>query len=79
MVFSDVVMPGEMDGVALARFVRAQFPNIALVPATGYSNTLVDGFPMSGVELLLKPYRADQLDAAMRAALAAAGQQQNAA
>jgi CheY-like chemotaxis protein len=36
ILFSDIVMPSKLNGVLLARHVRAHFPAIALVLATGY-------------------------------------------
>ena len=31
LLFTDIQMPGEMDGVALARFVRGQYPDIKVI------------------------------------------------
>ena len=36
-VFTDVVMPGEMNGLQLANIVRVRYPDIAIVLASGYS------------------------------------------
>jgi PAS domain S-box-containing protein len=55
IVCSDLVMPGEMDGLDLARAVRARKPDLPIVLMTGYSeaaNTAVS----EGFTLLLKPY-----------------------
>jgi nitrogen-specific signal transduction histidine kinase/ActR/RegA family two-component response regulator len=60
MVFSDLVMPGELNGLDLARAVRARWPFIPVLLATGYSEAggraTQEGFP-----LLAKPYRAANL------------------
>ncbi|CAH0281290.1 Blue-light-activated protein [Massilia sp. Bi118] len=53
ILFSDVVMPGEMNGVALAQLVRQRYPAIAIVLATGYFNETID---LPGVKVLTKPY-----------------------
>ncbi|WP_151637450.1 hybrid sensor histidine kinase/response regulator [Noviherbaspirillum aerium] len=54
MVLSDIVMPGGVSGIDLARIVRERFPHIRVVLATGYTETRVD---MPHVGLLAKPYR----------------------
>ncbi len=41
VVLSDVVMPGSMDGVALARRLREQRPRLPVVLITGFNNTAV--------------------------------------
>ena len=71
-VFSDVVMPGGMNGVQLSAHLREAFPGLAVLLATGYSATLAaDGLP-DGVEVLRKPYQLDDLAAGLRRAFAAA-------
>ena len=55
VLFSDIVMPGEHDGVALARHVHAHYPHIAVVLATGYVDKDVE---LPGIRLLTKPYAA---------------------
>jgi CheY-like chemotaxis protein len=55
LVFSDVMMPGGMNGAELARVVRGEFPSIFILLATGYAeaaaNTATQEFP-----LIRKPY-----------------------
>ena len=68
-VFSDVVMPGGMDGIELAATLRASYPGVAVVLATGYSERLARGGAPADVETLLKPYRPDELSAALGRAL----------
>ncbi|RYF49031.1 MAG: response regulator, partial [Comamonadaceae bacterium] len=53
VVFSDVVMPGTLNGIDLARTIVSRFPNIKVVLATGYSENRVS---MPGVQVLAKPY-----------------------
>ncbi len=38
IVFSDIVMAGEMDGLALARRLRAEWPDVPILLTTGYSH-----------------------------------------
>jgi PAS domain S-box-containing protein len=68
LVFTDVVMAGEMDGVALARRLRDENRGLPVLLATGYSQAtegLGDEFP-----ILHKPYKLDDLARAVSAALA---------
>jgi PAS domain S-box-containing protein len=55
LVFSDVMMPGGMNGAELARIVRGEFPSIFILLATGYAeaaaNLVTQEFP-----LIRKPY-----------------------
>jgi DNA-binding LytR/AlgR family response regulator len=58
-VFSDIVMPGTMDGIGLARVIREKYPRVPVVLATGYSEKLHDlagDFPV-----LRKPYQIHEL------------------
>ncbi|RYF40159.1 MAG: response regulator, partial [Comamonadaceae bacterium] len=52
-VFSDVVMPGTLNGIDLAKTIVSRFPHIKVVLATGYSENRVS---MPGVQVLAKPY-----------------------
>lgn len=66
VVFSDVVMPGTLNGIDLARTITTRFPQIKVVLATGYSENRIS---MPGVQVLAKPYDvADVLRLLQRAA-----------
>lgn len=56
IVFSDMVMPGEMNGLGLARELRSTFPDLPIVLTTGYSE-MADQVRSEHFPLLLKPYR----------------------
>jgi PAS domain S-box-containing protein len=71
-VFSDVVMPGDMDGVQLASTLRLHHPHLAVVLATGYSETLAEWQGEVVAEVLSKPYRLDDVVAALERALVTA-------
>ncbi|HEY8877439.1 MAG TPA: ATP-binding protein [Roseateles sp.] len=69
VVLSDVVMPGPMDGIALARRLRAQRPRLPVVLISGFSNTAIDEGEF--IELR-KPCAPAELLATLQAAITAA-------
>ena len=58
IVFSDIVMPGSVSGIDLATAVRARWPALPVVLATGYTERRV---ALPDVKILAKPYDVDQL------------------
>jgi PAS domain S-box-containing protein len=69
LVFSDVVMPG-MNGVDLAREIRAHWPDLPVVLTSGYSHVLTDERDRE-FELLQKPYSVGELQALFGRAVSA--------
>ena len=67
LVFSDIVMPGPMDGLALAREIRARDPAIPILLTTGYSDATPGND--SEFDILRKPFQMAALEAAVREAL----------
>ena len=59
LVLSDIVMPGTMNGIELARTIRAAKPNLPIVLVTGYAGSTSGAGPEFTV--LRKPYRFDEL------------------
>ena len=55
LVFSDIVMPGSMSGLDLARRLRDLRPGLPIVLTTGYNSALQTAAP-EGFTLLTKPY-----------------------
>jgi PAS domain S-box-containing protein len=68
-LFTDIVMPGEMDGIELARLVASLWPAIAVVMTSGFPGTKIDGDPARAARLLSKPYRKEELARALRDAI----------
>jgi len=62
IIFSDIVMPGGISGMELARKVRQRFPELPILLTTGYSEQAggTHGFPV-----LLKPYEMESLAGAI--------------
>ena len=52
-LFSDVVMPGEINGVELARIVADRYPHLHVVLASGHNELAID---LEKVKLIGKPY-----------------------
>jgi CheY-like chemotaxis protein len=59
-VFTDIQMPGSMDGLRLAQVVRNRWPPVALVVTSGQQTVLESDLPKGG-RFLLKPYQATQI------------------
>jgi CheY-like chemotaxis protein len=60
VVFTDVQMPGAMDGVALAAVIRERWPNMAIVVTSGQVRPAEVELP-SRTNFLTKPYLIDEL------------------
>jgi CheY-like chemotaxis protein len=73
LLFTDIMMPGEMNGIDLAGEVRRRFPLMPIVFTSGFSNperTHADAAAL-GATIISKPYRKTTLAESLRAALAA--------
>ncbi len=68
LVFSDVVMPGEVNGLVLARTLRDQYPDLPVILSSGYAGRINkdegDGEWLD--RLVAKPYRDHELARAVR-------------
>ncbi len=70
LLFSDVVMPGGIDGFELAHRVRERWPAVKIVLTSGFPETGSDRrLPSLEIPLLGKPYRIADLAALLRRAL----------
>lgn len=71
LLFTDIIMPGGMDGMALAKAARALRPDLLVVFATGYADSEI--LNRRGTEwrknLVVKPYTMDGLAGAIRNAV----------
>ncbi len=75
LLFTDVVMPGELKSTELARMAQKRLPNLAVLFTSGYTqNAIVHAGRLDdGVELISKPYTAERLSQKIRSVLAKAG------
>ena len=64
LVFSDIVMPGTIDGVGLASEVRSLYPHLPVVLTTGYGDAAQAAPP--NLPILRKPFGTDALRSFMQ-------------
>jgi CheY-like chemotaxis protein len=69
LVFTDIMMPGEMDGVSLARELKVRRPELPVVLTSGHPGTAYREIEADGLKVLPKPYRLDDLRAALAQAI----------
>jgi signal transduction histidine kinase/CheY-like chemotaxis protein len=72
VVFSDIMMPGGMNGVELGRAVRAHFPRVGVLLTTGFSDA-APGAVDQGFRLITKPYHAREVRIALAALIGELG------
>ena len=69
MVFTDVQMPGEMDGVDLCQYIRNRWPPMKLIVASSLEILDESSLPI-GSRFFLKPYDIDAISRTMERMLA---------
>ena len=65
-VFTDIHMPGSMDGLKLAHFVRGRWPPIRLIITSGRARPRDEDLP-SGSGFVGKPYQLEKVAGGLRA------------
>jgi len=70
IVFSDIMMPGGMNGIELAREIRRRRAELPILLASGYTEAAAREANAEGIRILAKPYRIDELSAALLAVTA---------
>ena len=70
LVFTDVEMPGTMDGLKLVEYVRHRWPPIKLIVVSGKVSLDKAALPEGGL-FFSKPYEHSEVSAAMHLLLAA--------
>ncbi len=69
LLFTDVVMPGAIDGAKLARTAMERWPQLKVLLTSGFSEAKLDDPAFQGFRLLSKPYRKEELARSLREAL----------
>ena len=65
VLFTDIQVPGSMDGLKLAAAVKGRWPPIKIVATSGFVNVRPDDLPPGG-RFIPKPYNPIQLTATLR-------------
>jgi len=68
LLFTDIVMPGEMDGIRLAAEAQRRYPGLRVLFTSGYTEHALigDGDGAETIEILTKPYRKADLGRKLR-------------
>jgi CheY-like chemotaxis protein len=71
LLFTDIVMPGGLDGVELARLARERWPALKIALTSGFPQARFDGAQevFAGIRLISKPYSQDELATVLRETL----------
>ena len=71
LLFSDVIIPGGVEGTALASYARARFPWIRILYTSGYSEVALslELEHERDIEFIAKPYRMEELAEKVRQVL----------
>jgi nitrogen-specific signal transduction histidine kinase/CheY-like chemotaxis protein len=65
VVFSDVMMPGQLDGIDLSQEIKLRRPGLPVVLTTGHVEAAKQKAEALGISVLPKPYRLQELEAAL--------------
>jgi FixJ family two-component response regulator len=60
VLFTDVNMPGEIDGMGLARLVHRRWPNVGVIVTSGRADIADDELPDEG-RFIRKPYQLSKM------------------
>lgn len=60
LIFTDIDMPGSMDGLKLAHFVKGRWPPIKIIATSGHVRITSNDLPEGG-HFIPKPYKATQI------------------
>lgn len=71
VVFSDVLMPGTLDGFGLAQWIRREQPNVRIILTSGLARTAAASELCADGPLMPKPYNYGDVEGRIRSLLAA--------
>jgi CheY-like chemotaxis protein len=70
LIFTDIDMPGSMDGLALAHSVRGRWPPVKIIVTSGYVKVRGNDLPV-GALFIEKPYHHEHIAHKMKELMAA--------
>lgn len=65
MMFTDIDMPGGVDGLKLAASVRDRWPPIKIIVTSGHRKVNVDALPVEA-RFMMKPYHPEEVIRSIR-------------
>src|SRR3984885_7529415 len=68
VVFTDIQMPGSMDGLKLAHYIRGRWPPVKLILTSGHARPLAENMP-AGCGFFGKPYKLEMVESMLRSML----------
>src|SRR3984957_13469532 len=71
LILTDVDMPGSMDGLKLAHYVRGRWPPVKIIVTSGHVKVTEDSLP-AGALFMSKPYEPAEITHKIRELIAAA-------
>lgn len=71
LIFTDIDMPGSMDGLKLAHFVKGRWPPIKIIATSGHARITAKDLPQ-GSRFMSKPYKATEIADAIHELIRAA-------
>ncbi len=69
VMFTDIQMPGSMDGLGLAAAVRDKWPGVGIIVTSGNLKPGPETFPQGGM-FIAKPYASESVTAAVQSFIA---------
>src|SRR5262249_18671100 len=69
LMFSDIRVPGSLNGLALAQEAQRGRPGLPVILTTGFASELLENPAHYAFDILLKPYTPDKLITTIRRAL----------
>jgi DNA-binding NtrC family response regulator len=66
ILFTDIDMPGSMDGLKLSSAVRTRWPEVQIIVTSGHIKISAENLPVAG-HFVAKPYSSTHLISTMRA------------
>jgi PAS domain S-box-containing protein len=73
ILLTDIMMPGRMDGIGLAEAASALYPELTILLMSGYSRETATNRADVPWDLLVKPFRQEDFDAALEKAFRVSG------
>lgn len=65
LLFLDIQIPNEINGMALAKRIRQRDQTVSIVFVTNYADFVYEGYSVNAVRYLKKPIRSEDIDACM--------------